>query len=76
MSKTSDRASAALGVLAAGLAAAASAYWFVVRPWHLRWGASAEEVARPLPGDDLIPDAKISSTHAITIHASPAEVWP
>ena len=78
MSRTSKgtSAAAALGGLAAVLAAGASAYWFVVRPWHLRWGASAEEVARPLPGDDLIPDAKISSTHAITIHASPAEIWP
>ena len=76
MSKTSDRASAALGALAAAAAAAASVYWFVVRPWHLRWGATDAEVARALPGDELVPDAKISSTHAITIRAAPAEVWP
>ena len=77
MSKTSDRASAALGALAAAAAAAAaSVYWFVVRPWHLRWGATDAEVARALPGDELVPDAKISSTHAITIQAAPAEVWP
>jgi hypothetical protein len=76
MSKTSDRASAAFGALAAATAAAASVYWLVVRPWHLRWGASDEEVARALPGDELIPDAKISSTHAITIQATPAEIWP
>ena len=51
MSRTSDRASRrALGGLAAGLAAAASAYWFVVRPWHLRWGATDEEVAQRLAG--------------------------
>jgi len=75
MSRTSARASAAvaLGGLAA---AAASVYWFVVRPWHLRWGATDAEVARTLPGDELVPDAKISSTHAITIQAAPAEVWP
>ncbi len=78
MSRTSNRtsAAAALGGLATVLAAGISAYWFVVRPWHLHWGASDEEIARPLLGDDLIPDAKISSTHAITIHASPAEIWP
>jgi hypothetical protein len=58
------------------LAAAASAYWFVARPWHLRWGATALEVARALPGDELVPRARISSTHAITIQAAPAEVWP
>jgi hypothetical protein len=73
VSKTSDRASAALGALAA---ATAAVYWFVVRPWHLRWGAADEEVARALPGDEMVPDAKISSTHAITIQAAPAEVWP
>ena len=76
MSKTSDRASAALGGLVAATAAAATAYWFVVRPWHLRWGASDAEVALVLPGDELVPNAKISATHAITIQASPAEVWP
>ena len=78
MSRASNRTSAAatLGGLAALLATGASAYWFAVRPWHLRWGATDEEIARPLPGNDLIPDAKLSSTHAITIHASPAEIWP
>jgi hypothetical protein len=76
MSRTSNRTAAALGGLVAAAAAAATAYWFVARPWHLRWGASDEEVARSLPGDELVPDAKISATHAITIHASPTEVWP
>jgi hypothetical protein len=78
MSRTSARtlAAVALGGLAAGLAAAASAYWFVARPWHLRWGATDAEIVRALPGDELVPDAKISSTHAITIQAAPVEVWP
>jgi hypothetical protein len=76
MSRTSNRAAAALGGLVAAAAAAATAYWFIARPWHLRWGASDEEAAQPLPGDELVPDARISSTHAITIHASPAEIWP
>ena len=52
------------------------AYLFLIRPWHLRWGASDAEVARSLPGDDLVPQAKLSATHAITIHASVSEVWP
>jgi hypothetical protein len=29
----------------------AGVYVKVVRPWALRWGATEEEVARPLPGD-------------------------
>ena len=46
------------------------------RRWHQHWGATDEEIARPLPGDDLIPAAKLDSTHAITIHAPVEQVWP
>jgi hypothetical protein len=35
-----------------------------------------DEERRPLPGDALLADAKGRWTHAITIHASPAEIWP
>ncbi len=31
---------------------------------------------RPLPVDEMIPDPLFTSTHAITIDASPEEVWP
>jgi hypothetical protein len=34
------------------------------------------ERARPLPGDSLVRDALLVSTHAITIDASPQRVWP
>ena len=46
------------------------------RRWHQHWGATDEEIARPLPGDDLIPDPKLNSTHAITIHAPAEQIWP
>jgi PPOX class probable F420-dependent enzyme len=36
----------------------------------------ADEVERSLPGDELVADAKIGWTHAITIGARPAAVWP
>lgn len=36
----------------------------------------ADEAARSLPGDELVPDPKLVWNHAITIHARPAEVWP
>lgn len=51
-------------------------YLMVIRPWHLRWGAIADEVNRVLPGDDLVPKPKINATHAITIHAPIEQVWP
>jgi len=50
-------------------------YVWVVKPWHMRWGATDEEVARTMPGDELIPNAG-SATRAITIAATPADVWP
>ena len=51
-------------------------YWLVIRPWILRWGATDTDVRRSLPGDDLVPHPKMNITHAITIRASVAEVWP
>ena len=35
-----------------------------------------EEVARPLPGDDLVPDATTVMDRAFTLPAPPEEVWP
>jgi hypothetical protein len=50
------------------------AYAFVVRPWHLRWGATDEELSKPLLGDKLVPDPALESTRAITVHAPVEEV--
>jgi PPOX class probable F420-dependent enzyme len=36
----------------------------------------ADEARRSLPGDELVADAKIGWTHAITIGARPAAIWP
>lgn len=63
-------------ILAVAAAAAVLVYIFIIRPWHLRWGATDEEVVMPLPGDELAPHPKLRDTHAITIHAPVAEVWP
>jgi hypothetical protein len=41
-----------------------------------RWGATAAEVAQPLPGDELLADPLLNWTHAITIDAPPEVVWP
>lgn len=46
------------------------------RSWHLRWGATAVEVASPMPGDELVPASHFTATRAITINAPPEEVWP
>jgi hypothetical protein len=39
----------------------------VTRRWHQHWGATDQEITKPLPGDDLIAECKLDSTHAITI---------
>ena len=62
----------------AGIALAAllvAAYVWIIKPWHLRWGATDAEVAMAMPGDELIPGAK-SATRAITIDATAEQVWP
>lgn len=39
-------------------------------------GATAEERARHLPGHDLAIDPAVDNTQAVTIDASPEEIWP
>ena len=46
------------------------------RQWHLRWGATADEVRGFMPGDDAVPKASFVATRAITIAAPPVLVWP
>jgi hypothetical protein len=43
---------------------------------YLRWGATDQEVGCSLPGDDLIPNADMIATRAITIRAAADRVWP
>ena len=40
------------------------------------WGASPEDRARPLPGDDMVPRPVLTSTRAIAVNAPAREVWP
>jgi hypothetical protein len=56
----------------------ASAYLLALRERLNRWGATNEEVTEVLPGDELpaIYGDRGVSTRAITIDASPEEVWP
>ncbi len=40
------------------------------------WGIDPLETAKPLPGDDLIPEPTASDTRGIEIAAPPETVWP
>ena len=48
----------------------------ILRRWYSRWGATDAEVKRSLPGDEFVPRPKSEFTCAITIHATPKQVWP
>jgi hypothetical protein len=48
----------------------------IFRRRHMNWGATPDEVAAALPGDDLLPRAAYSITRAIAIDAPPESVWP
>lgn len=51
-------------------------YVVVIRPWHLRWGATEAEGRRPMPGDDIVQWPDFNATRAITVNAHPDEIWP
>ena len=64
----------------AATAAAATAFdqlyrRFLRRP-ILNWGATPEEAACRLPGDELLENPQITATRATTIDAPPSAVWP
>ena len=60
---------AAVGAAAAGALA-------LTRGWWANWGATDAEAASVLPGDELVPAPRASSTRAVTVGAPPAAVWP
>jgi hypothetical protein len=62
----------------AAVAAAGAAFLYrkFLRQPMLVWGATAEETAARLPGDELLEDADGVATRAITIDAPPSAVWP
>ncbi|MEJ2211735.1 MAG: hypothetical protein P8129_22240, partial [Anaerolineae bacterium] len=48
----------------------------LLAPWYRKWGATAEETQRRLPGDELAPQPRSEITCAVTIQAPVGEVWP
>jgi hypothetical protein len=66
--------------IALALDALTAVPWFLVsplvRPWHLRWGATTDEVHGAMPGDEVVPRAQFNATRAVTVDAPPERVWP
>lgn len=51
-------------------------FFGLYRPWHLRWGATREELDRTMPGDEVVPRPTFNATRAVTIDAPPEAIWP
>jgi len=69
------RAVPVLSAIAAGFAVALVYLSWVV-PWEDNWGATAEDQATPLPGDELVPRPYREINHAVAVQAPPERVWP
>ncbi len=46
------------------------------RRWMADWGATTEELAAQLPGDELVEGSDLTSTRAVTVYARAADIWP
>jgi hypothetical protein len=62
--------------IASLLGLAVVTYALVVRSRLLRWGATKDEANEPFPGADIVPGGKRIATMAVTLDASPSQVWP
>jgi len=51
-------------------------YWFPIRRWMGRWGATTPDLTRVMAGDGLIGEPTYSGTMAVTVNARPEHIWP
>jgi hypothetical protein len=51
-------------------------YWFPIRRWMNRWGATPSDLTRIMAGDALLANPTYSGTTAIIITARPEHIWP
>jgi len=66
-----------VGTITIGIAATAALGLHVrfVRPRLLSWGATRDEIARPMVGDEVCTRPQFNATRAVTIRARPEEIW-
>jgi hypothetical protein len=51
-------------------------FHFVYRPWQLSWGATDDEITRPMVGDGLVENPTFNATRAVTVNAPAERIWP
>jgi hypothetical protein len=65
-----------IGAVLGAAAASTAAYALLVRKWQLGFGATVEEILRPMPLDDRVEHPNHVTNRAITIRAAPEAIWP
>ena len=76
---TVTRATRAIGrplITVGGLALLVAVYRHVFRARLVNWGATPDEAATHIPGDELLADAEMVATRAITVQAPAEAIWP
>jgi hypothetical protein len=51
-------------------------YWFPIRRWFGRWGATADDLSRVMAGDGLLVHPTYSGTTAVIVNTPPEYIWP
>jgi hypothetical protein len=65
-----------IGLVVVAVALPVIGFFALYRPWHLMWGSTREEVARGMPGDEVVLDPTFSATRAVTVEGHPEAIWP
>jgi len=58
------------------LLALVALFYLVYRPWQLTWGATTDEVNRPMPGDEIVKEPTFNATRAVMVNAPAERIWP
>ncbi len=58
-----------------GTAVALTVTELKLRSWRRHWGATEDEVARTLSGDDLVAEPRYQTTRVIAVQATPGAIW-
>lgn len=64
-----------IGIVTA-IAVVTVVFFSLYRPWHLKWGATREDLARSMPGDEIVHRPVFNATRVVTINARPQDIWP
>jgi hypothetical protein len=64
-----------IGILA-GIGILAVIVMFALLPWMDSWGATDDEIAASFSGDELVPSPRLLYTRAVTVNATPEQIYP